>query len=150
MRRQWVKFCMICLWYGRNSQPILRENYILFLIGIKCLTFIKINSHDDIVKKRRHKIRDMIIIFRNRIKWGGYQNLHDSFFWLKWSWQTISIEKILIRSYLYAQAISKILYDMPLVWEKFSAYSPGIQGYITDTSNLLYIAAHPSDRARGA
>ena len=25
-----------------------------------------------------------------------------------------------------------------------------LQGYITDTLNLLYIAAHPSDRARGA
>ncbi len=78
-RRQSVKFCMICLWYGRNSQPILREYYILFLIGIKCLTFIQNFTHNDIVKKRRHKIRDMIIIFQNRIKWGGFQNLHDSF-----------------------------------------------------------------------
>ena len=55
------------------------QSDILFLIGIKCLTFIKFFTHDDIVKKRRHKIRDMIIIFQNRIIWGGYQNLHDSF-----------------------------------------------------------------------
>ncbi len=110
-RRQWVKFCMICLWYGRNSQPILRKYYVLFLIGIKCLTFIQNFTHDDIVKKRRHKNRDMIIIFQNRIKWGGYQNLHDSFFWLNRSWQTISIEEMLIWSYLYAQAIGNILYE---------------------------------------
>ncbi len=86
---------MICLWYGRNSQPILRVYFILFLIEIKCLTFIQNFTHDDIVKKRRHKIRDMIIIFQNRIKWGGYKTYmtvfsdwidHDRQYQLNKSW----------------------------------------------------------------
>ncbi len=88
-------------------------------------------------KKRRHKIRDTMIIFQNRIKWGGYQNLHDSFFWLNRSWQTISIKNILMQSYLYAQAISKILYDMPLVWEKFSAYSRGILNFVLNWNKMF-------------